>query len=322
MTARKTISLLLPAYNEAANLPEVFRRVEAVAAVLQPRYDVEFLLMDNCSTDGTSALCREKCAQDDRYRYLRYSRNFGAEASMLAGLDHARGDAAVFVYTDLQDPPELIPEMAAKWEEGNEVVYGLVRRRNDYSLFKTVGAKIYYGLLRRLADIALPENATDFRLMDRKVLDALGQLRERDRYLRGLVHWVGFRQTGIPYDRSPRVHGETKYPIWTSVKFGLNAVFCFSSKPLQIATYLGFFFTLLSVALGFFYLLLKLAPALGLPLPADIAPPLGVTTIVLLILLNLGLNTLFLGIVGQYLARVYNQGKQRPLYIVDEKIGF
>ena len=204
---KKLISIILPAYNEEANLPSAFMRINAVAQSLSEAYDFEMIVLDNASTDRTGAIAKAHCEADPRWKYLAYSRNFGAEASMLAGLDHAKGDAVINVFSDMQDPPELIPEMVHRWERGAQMVYGVLRERNDYSILKTIGAKIAYKLIRWFADTNIPENATDFRLMDRVVVDAVCQMREPDRYLRGLVHWLGFKVDSFQFDRAKREGG-------------------------------------------------------------------------------------------------------------------
>ncbi len=316
-SAEKLLSILVPAFNEEENLPQVFPRLSRILDNLPRHIDYEVIILDNASTDRTSAIAREFCAKDRRWKLLRYSRNFGVEASMIAGMDHANGDAVVLLFSDLQDPPELIPEFVRQWEEGFEVVVGALRKRSDYWILKTIGAKIAYWLIYTLTDCKIPSNATDFRLLDRKVVDALKLLREPDRYLRGLVHWIGFRRSYVPYDRAPRRGGRSTAGIWYSVRFAVNAILCFSAKPLRLATILGGFVA----AASFAYALLALA-IYFLRLSFFPVPPPGVTTIVLLISFFLGFNTMFLGIIGEYVARIYNQGKNRPLYLVDEQINF
>jgi polyisoprenyl-phosphate glycosyltransferase len=314
---KKVISILLPAYNEESNLPPAYLRLTGILQALPEHLDYEVIVLDNASTDGTAKIAREFCALDSRWKWLRYSRNFGLEASMLAGIDHAAGDAVIILFSDLQDPPELIPEFIRHWEEGHEVVVGILEKRNDQKPLKTLGAKIAYYLIYALSDCKIPVNATDFRLLDRRVIDALRLLREPDRYLRGLIHWVGFKRFYIPYDRAERRGGNSTAGVLYSVRFALNAIFCFSGKPLHLATLCGGFlvlatliFALVSVAAHLFHL--SFIPG---------APP-GVTTLVLLISFFFGFNTMFLGIIGEYLGRIYNQGKQRPLYLVDEKMNF
>jgi dolichol-phosphate mannosyltransferase len=314
---KKLISIIIPAYNEEENLPSAITRVNAVADSLSAKYDFEMIIMDNASRDRTGGIAREQCRADPRWKYLIYSRNFGAEASMLAGLDHAQGDAVINVFSDMQDPPEYIPEMVQAWEAGAQIVYGVLRERNDYSIFKTIGAKLAYKLIRRLADTSIPENATDFRLLDRVVVDAVRQLREPDRYLRGLIHWLGFRTDSFIYDRAKREGGTSSANLIYCIRFALHAIACFSSKPLRFAMIFGVLLTSSSAVMGVFYLSVHLfKPSFLTP------PPAGATTVILLILMLLGFNSLFLGIIGEYIGRIYNQGKERPLYIVADRAGF
>jgi len=316
-SATKLLSILVPSFNEEQNLPLVFPRLTQVLNTLPAHIDYEVIVLDNASTDRTPLIAREFCERDARWKLLRYSRNFGVEASMMAGLDHASGDAVVVLFSDLQDPPELIPEFVRQWEEGFEVVVGVLRKRRDYRLLKTIGAKIAYWLIYTLSDCKIPPNATDFRLFDRKVVDALKILREPDRYLRGLVHWIGFRRSYVSYDRAPRHSGRSTAGLWYSVRFAVNAILSFSAKPLRLATILGGFVAAASFAYALFAFGVHLLHLSFVPVP-----PRGITTIILLISFFIGFNTLFLGIIGEYLGRIYNQGKNRPLYLVDEQLNF
>ena len=275
----KLISIIVPAYNEEVNLPLAITRISAAIAPLESRYRFEVILLDNASRDRTGQIARAQCAADPRWKYLRYSRNFGAEASMLAGLDHAEGNAVINVFSDMQDPPESIPTMIEKWEAGAQMVYGVVKERNDSSYLKTIGAKIAYKLIRVLSDSDIPESATDFRLLDRTVVAALCEMREPDRYLRGLVHWVGFRQDPFYYNRSKRTGGSSTANLVYCVKFAFHAIFCFSSKPMHLAMIFGFTLTAASVFLGALYTTLYFArPAFLTP------PPPGLTTALLLVI--------------------------------------
>ena len=312
---RKLLSVLVPAYNEAENLPSVYNRLTAILQPLEVELDYEVVVLDNASTDGTGDIARGFCLRDDRWRYLRYSRNFGVEASMLAGIDYAAGDAMITIFSDLQDPPELIPEFVRRWQEGNEVVTGILRKRSDQTFLKSLGAKIAYYLIQTLSDYRIPANATDFRLLDRKVICALRELREPDRYLRGLIHWVGFKRAEVPYDRAERTGGRSSAGLVHCIRFAINAMLCFSAKPLHLATACGAFVLLLSVVVT----VISVADRL-FDIPFIPAAPPGITTLVLLVSFLLGFNTVFLGILGEYLGRIYNQGKQRPLYIVDDAI--
>jgi len=316
-SATKLLSILVPAFNEEENLPLVFPRLTQILGTLPAHIDYEVIVLDNASTDRTPIIARKFCETNRRWKLLRYSRDFGFESSVVAGLDHARGDAVVLLASDLQDPPELIPEFVRRWEEGFEVVGGILQKRRDYRVLKTIGAKIAYWLIYTLSDCKIPPNATDFRLLDRKVVDALKRLREPDRYLRGLVHWVGFRRFYIPYDRAARSGGRSTAGVWFCVRYALNAMLCFSTKPLRLATFFGGFVVVGSFAYALFAFAVHFLRISFIP----VAPP-GITTIVLLISFFLGFNTMFLGIIGEYIARIYNQGKNRPLYLVDEQMNF
>jgi polyisoprenyl-phosphate glycosyltransferase len=310
---------VVPAFNEEENLPELGRRLGATLASL-PGYRFECLLVDNCSTDGTSRVGRELAARDPRWRYLRFSRNFGAEVSLAAGLHYARGDAVIFLWSDLQEPPEMIPAMLAKWEEGYEVVYGTLRQRSDDTLLKTLGARLAYRIIYWLSDVKIPPNASDFRLLARPVVEALNRCAERNRYLRGLVHWVGFRQATFVYDRAPRQRGRsTTNPVFL-VNFALDALMAFSTKPLRWASMFGLLTTVLSLSGAVVYVALSLLVRAGL---VDLVPPPpGWSTMMLVIFLLGGLQAFFLGVLGEYLAKVYVEVKQRPLWVVHETSGF
>jgi dolichol-phosphate mannosyltransferase len=314
---RRKLSIICPAYNEENNLPRLYDRVSALFAGELAAYDHEVIILDNCSEDSTREVALGICARDPRWKYLRYSRNFGFDPSITAGLDHAEGDAVITLLSDLQDPPEVIPEFVRQWEAGAEIVNGVVRERNDDNWIKSLGAVISYKLIYHLSESRIPPGATEFRLLDRKVVLVMRELRESDRYLRGLVNWIGFRRVLVPYDRAPREGGKSSAGLVFCIKYALNAIICFSAKPLQVATYFGVITTLVSLLLALAYLFVYLFR----PEFATLPPP-GISTLVLLILFGIGTQSFFMGLIGEYLARVYNQGKQRPLYIVAEQAGF
>ena len=310
---KRTISILVPAYNEAGNLPRLHARLVPVMAQLA-NYQFEVIILDNCSEDETRAVALGLCQADPRLRYVRYSRNFGYHASLACGYDEAQGDAVLVLVGDLQEPPEMLPEMVRQWEAGADVVCGVLRTRNDHTWVKSLGARIAYRLIYWLTDCKIPPDATDFRLVDRQVADALRQMREPDRYLRGLVHWVGFKQAFFPYDRESRSYGQSNWGVWASVKMAMHAILCFSSKPLRLMTYFGLLVTCGAAMLTAVYLgLYWLAPSwVRLPAP-------GVMTLCVLVLFMIGLNAVFLGVIGEYVGRIYDQGKGRPLYLVAER---
>ncbi len=254
-TESPLVTILIPAYNEESNLPRVYERVAKIITSQESEYRFEVILLDNASRDGTATVATAICEKDPRWKYLRYSRNFGLEASLLAGLDNAKGDAVINLFSDLQDPPELIPDMLKLWKQGGDVVYGKLGKRNDGSVLKSLGAKVAYQMIYWLSDCKIVPDATDFRLMDRKVVNALRLLREPDRYMRGLVHWVGFNQVAIEYERAPRAEGRSSAGLYYCIKFALHAVICFSSKPLQIVTLFGLATTAASMLLALLYVI-------------------------------------------------------------------
>lgn len=313
---KRLISIIVPAYNEQGNLPHVFERINKVFFEKLSHYEFEVLVLDNASSDRTAEIAQSFCSLDSRWKYVRYSRNFGADVSMTAGLDLAAGDAVVNLFSDLQDPPEKIPDLIAEWEKGFEVVNGVVLERSDNSFLKTLGAKIAYKLIFSLSECKIQPGATDFRLLDRKVVEVLKKMRESDRYLKGLVSWVGFKRSDVKYNRSPRHYGVSQANLIHCAYYAFNAIFCFSGKPLHFATIFGFSVTVLSAFLGILYLTLYFMH----PSWMRIAPP-GITTLIILVVFSLGVQSMFLGLIGEYLARVYNQGKKRPIYIIDKIIG-
>ncbi len=304
---------MIPALNEELNLPILRQRLEAVFSELKDRIDPEFILLDNCSTDATAALGAQFCTESLHWKYVRYSRNFGYHASLACGFDLATGDALVVVAGDLQEPPELIPKMVDLWEQGNEVVYGVLNTRNDSNLIKTMGAAVFYRLLYRMSATMLPPGATDFRLISRKVIDVIKSMREPDRYLRGLVHWAGFKQDFFIYDRDKRVHGTSTAGIWYSLKWAANSIISFSNLPLRAASIFGLLTIVISILSSFYFIYVHFYPPRWMPIA-----PTGTTAILVLLLFAIGLNAFFLGVIGEYVGRIYNQGKHRPLYVIDK----
>jgi glycosyltransferase involved in cell wall biosynthesis len=312
---KKRLTILIPALNEELNLPILRRRLGAVFEGLKDRVQPEFILLDNCSSDATAALGAQFCAESSNWKYVRYSRNFGYHASLAGGFDLATGDALIVVAADLQEPPEFIPKMISLWEQGNDVVYGVLRTRNDSNLIKTMGAGVFYCLLHAMSATTLPPSATDFRLISRRVIDVIKSMREPDRYLRGLVHWTGFKQESFIYDRDKRVHGRSTAGIWYSLKWAANSIISFSNLPLRAASIFGLATIGLSVMAALYFIVVRFYPPAWMPVA-----PTGTTAIVVLLLFAIGLNAFFLGIIGEYVGRIYNQGKQRPLYVVDKTI--
>jgi dolichol-phosphate mannosyltransferase len=303
------ITLVIPARNEAANIPRLEARVRAVTDPLP--YEFEFIVIDNCSLDATGTLVKELCQRDARWKYIRFSRNFTVEMSITAGYHFARGEAVIVLYSDLQDPPEVIPRFLEKWQEGYDVVYGVRTVRAGDPGWRNFAAKIAYRLISSSADVSIPNDAGDFRLITRRVRDALENVGEYNRYMRGLIAWLGFRQVGITYERQPRLAGKSNAPFWNIFFFMFNAITSFSLKPLRLFTLLGFALIILTVIGALLYAFLSVIGH----------PPPGITTLIVLSLLGIGLNSLGIGILGEYVGRTYSEVKHRPLYIIDECVG-
>ena len=269
----------------------------------------ELVVVDDGSADGTPAILAELARDDERIKVVSLSRNFGHQTAITAGLDHATGDVVVMIDSDLQDPPEIIPEMLEHWRAGSDVVYATRTDRGGESRFKLATARWFYYIMGRLSDVPLAANSGDFRLLDRRALDALLSMRERNRYLRGMTSWVGFTQTALPYSRDARHSGRTKYPLRKMVRFALDGIVSFSHTPLQLATLLGFLF-----AAGAF---LMIPVAIGFRIFGAFVP--GVTSTVVAVLLLGGIQLIAIGLIGEYVGRIYDEVKRRPLYVVRDR---
>jgi dolichol-phosphate mannosyltransferase len=301
----RLLSVVAPMLNEEGVAAEFHRRVSAALEDVP----FELIVVDDGSRDRTPAILSELAARDPRLRVVRLSRTFGHQTALTAGLDHARGDVVVMMDADLQDPPEVIPELLARWRDGADVVAARRRRREGETRFKLASARWFYRLMSRLAQVQMEPDAGDFRLLDRRALDALLELRERARYLRGLTAWVGFEQATVEYDRAARAAGQTKYPLAKMVRFAIDGLSSFSHLPLRLATYAG----IACSALAF----------LGLPLTvvaryAGIYDR-GVPSLLFVVLFIGGLQLLTLGVIGEYIGRIYDEVKRRPLYVVAER---
>jgi glycosyltransferase involved in cell wall biosynthesis len=308
---RKLISIVIPVFNEEANIEPLYAALNPVLDQLKAQYDFELLFTDNHSTDGTFDILRRLSLKDMRLRVLRFSRNFGFQRSIYTGYIHAQGDAAVQIDCDLQDPPEMILEFVKKWEEGYQVVYGERSKRQE-SWTMNVIRKIFYRLIDLLSEDELPYDAGDFRLVDRRVLDVLKQIDDYQPYLRGTIATLGFNQIGIPYNRNERKLGVSKFSMAQLLGLALDGILNHSVVPLRLATAIGFIVSVTTFMGTAVYLLGKIV--LGKPWPP------GFTTLVVLILGSLSLNALFLGIIGEYLGRIYRQVKKRPLTIIECEI--
>jgi glycosyltransferase involved in cell wall biosynthesis len=301
------ISIVAPVFNEIELLPEFHRRVREVMEGLGEPW--ELVLVDDGSRDGSTEAIRELAQKDDHVRPVIFSRNFGHQIAITAGLDYSSGRAVVIMDADLQDPPEVVPELVEKWREGYEVVYAVRVEREGETFFKKFTASVFYRLINRITDVDIPLDTGDFRLLDRKAADALRAMREKHRFPRGMAAWIGFRQIGVPYKRAARTAGETKYPFQKMLRLALNAITGFSYFPLQIATYLGF------LCAGISALAIPVVIALRL---AGSQAFFGQATTLIAVLFLGGVQLISLGILGEYLGRVYDEVKGRPLYIVSE----
>ncbi len=299
------LSVVAPVYNEE-ELIELF--VERTCAALAD-YRFELVLVNDGSTDATPEMLDRLAAGDLRVRVVHLSRNFGHQAALTAGLEHALGNAVAMIDADLQDPPELIPSMVEHWQQGADVVYAVRRQREGETAFKLATAAWFFKLFDKLAQVDLEPNSGDFRLLDRRALDALLSMTERSRFLRGMTVWVGFRQTAISYERDARHAGETKYTLRKMLRFSLDAIASFSHLPLQLATYVG----MLSAGLAF----IAIPVVIGLRIAGSYLPGFGSITIAILLLG--GIQLIALGVIGEYVGRIYDEVKHRPLYIVREE---
>src|SRR5690349_4423430 len=302
----RLLSVVAPLYQEDALVEAFYERVHAALEGLP----FELVLVDDGSTDRTPELLAGLAARDERVRVIRLSRNFGHQTALTAGLDHARGDAVVMLDADLQDPPEVITRMLDHWRAGCDVVYAVREQREGESAFKLATARWFYSLFDKLAQVELQHNSGDFRLLDRIALDALLSMRERNRFLRGMTVWVGYRQAAVPYHRDPRYAGETKYTISKMLRFSLDAISSFSHRPLQLATLLGFIISTLAFIAIPVVIVLRV---LGSYLP-------GFSSLTIAVLLLGGIQLIAIGIIGEYVGRIYDEVKGLPLYLLRGRV--
>jgi dolichol-phosphate mannosyltransferase len=306
MKKGKLISIVIPIYNEIEVLDACYRRLSDVMQAVDG-YDYELVFVDDGSEDASHARLLELHQQDPHMKIVKFSRNFGHQVAVTAGVDEAAGDAIVIIDADLQDPPELIPEMVERWQQGYDVVYGVRKRRSGESRLKLVTAAAFYRLLRRFTNIEIPVDVGDFRLVSARAAAELRKLREKDRFVRGLVSWIGFRQIGIPYERDSRQAGETKYPFSKMFKFALDGITSFSNLPLKLASWLGY----LASLLAFIYLAsVFVQRAMGYTVE-------GWATIMVAMLFLGGVQLICLGIIGEYIGRIFNETKSRPMYVIE-----
>lgn len=307
------ISIVVPVYNEEEVLLELYQRVSQVMDQFNDPW--ELILVDDGSVDRSAKIMREIYEQDPRVKGLSFSRNFGFQEAVTAGLSCATGDAVILADADLQDPPEVIPSLIAKWREGYEVVYGIRIHRQGETWFKKLTAKVFYRTIHRITSVNIPLDTGDFRLMDRRVVNAILRMPERNRFLRGMVPWVGFKQVGISYERHARYAGDSKFTsVGQMLPFALDAITSFSYFPLQMATYLGFGIAAISLIAIVVVILLRVF--------GQHQELTGQATTLVAVLFLGGVQLISLGIIGEYLGRIYDEVKGRPLYLVDEKWGF
>lgn len=306
--SKPVYSIIAPIFNESGNIHELYRRLrEVLDSTAEPW---EIIMVDDGSIDESADLIRQYADQDPRVKPVIFARNFGHQIAVTAGLDYSQGDAVVIIDSDLQDPPEVILDLISKWKEGYQVIYAVRSEREGESWFKLFTASLFYRLISSITDVKIPLDAGDFRLLDRKVVNVLNQMRERHRFLRGMSSWVGFRQTGVPYRRVARQVGETKYPFRKMFRLAINAVTSFSYFPLQLATYIGFIAAGLSI--------LAIPVVIAIRLWGTQTPLLGQATTLIAVLFLGGVQLISLGILGEYIGRLYDEAKGRPLYIVME----
>jgi glycosyltransferase involved in cell wall biosynthesis len=306
-----TLSIVVPMYNEEAVLDAFFDRMLPVLEAVGESFEIIFV--DDGSRDRSVEIVLDRRVMDPRIKLISLSRNFGKENALTAGLDHAGGQAVIPVDADLQDPPELIADFVAKWREGYEVVYGVRTRRDRDTKMKRMSARMFYSLMRRLVGFEMPADAGDFRLMDRRVVDALGELREQNRFMKGLFAWVGFRQIGVPYERPERAAGMTKFGYWRLWNFALDGFTGFTTLPLRLAGYVGMLTAFVAVLYGGFLVARTIVSGVDVP---------GYASLMVAVLFLGGLQLIVLGVIGEYLGRSFSEAKQRPLYITREVVGF
>lgn len=307
---RPVISIIAPVHNEEQVLPELHRRVREVMDSIGEPW--ELMLVNDGSRDGSAEIIAQLHAVDARVRGISLSRNYGFQVAVTAGLDHVQGDAVALIDADLQDPPEVLRDMVGRWREGYDVAYGVRTKREGETWFKKTTAAWFYRIIHRITSVNIPVDTGDFRLMDRKVVEAIKRMPERHRFLRGMVAWVGFRQIGVPYERRARYAGETKFTLRKMFRFALDAITSFSYVPLQLASYLGFAIASIALVAIVLVILLRLSGNHELSGQA--------TTLVAVLFLG-GIQLISVGIIGEYLGRIYDEVKARPLYLIQEAWG-
>ncbi len=305
---KKQVSFIFPIYNESGNIDKLYREICLVLGGLAKTYSFELIFINDGSTDNSLEILHKLLKTDPRVVVINFARNFGHQVAVTAGLDHAQGDCAIIMDSDLQDPPKVCKQLLDKWSDDYDVVYAQRRSRRD-GIFKRGTAFIFYLFLQKVTSIDIPRDTGDFRLIDRKVIDAIKRFKEHDRFLRGLVSYVGFRQVAVPFDRDERYAGQTGYPLKKMLKFAADGIFGFSTAPLKLISRIGYFFSVLSF-LGILYALF-----MKITSPSTAVP--GWTFIIITILLVGGVQMIMLGVLGSYTGRIYTESRDRPLYLIE-----
>jgi len=306
------ISVIVPLYNEELVITEMHVKLSSVMRGTGLSYEI--VMVNDGSSDRTMEMAREICAQDKNVKLINFSRNFGHQFAITAGMDRSTGQAVVVIDADLQDPPEVIPDMIEKWKSGYQVVYGVRKKREGESWFKLFTAKAFYRLLKRMTSVNIPVDTGDFRLVDRRALNEFNNMRERSRFVRGMVSWVGFKQTEVQYVRQERFAGETKYPLSKMVKFAVDGLLSFSQVPLKLASALGLVSAMVSFCFIVYGLFMKYF------YPDQVLP--GWSSLFSAVLFIGGIQLICLGVLGEYIGRIYEEIKQRPLYIIQDEVNF
>ncbi len=305
------ISIIVPIYNETENLDEFYSRIKKI--INEVGSDFEIIFINDGSCDNTLEHAKNLHSNDPLIKIINLSRNFGKEIALTAGLDYSTGDAVIVIDADLQEPPELIPEMIKKWQEGYDVVYAIRKKRGREPLLKTFSAYMFYRVMKKISRVSIPIDTGDYRLMSRRAVNALIKVREQHRFMKGLFAWIGFKQTGIYYEREERYGGTTSFNLWKLWNFAIDGITSFSFVPLQLSSFMGIIIATLSVLFSLYILIETLIFGNAVP---------GYPSLMVAILFLGGVQLISIGIIGEYIARIYGESKQRPLYFVQDFIGF
>ncbi len=306
---KKLYSVVVPMYNEELVIMETYKRISEV--MMKVDGDYEIILVNDGSQDSTEKIAKEICLLDPKVKFLNFSRNFGHQLAVTAGMDYSKGDGVILIDADLQDPPELMLDMIDKYNEGYDIVYAIRKKRKGETFLKKATAKLFYKFLRKMTEVEIPADVGDFRLISRPVCDSLLQIRERNRFIRGLVSWTGYKSIGIEYVRESRFAGESKYPLRKMIQFSKDGITSFSAKPLRLSSFAGFILAMLGFLYAIYVIIGKFLYNNSIE---------GWTTLIVLLMIISGFNLISIGILGEYIARIYDEAKARPLYIIKEFI--